>query len=42
MKFLKDKEIDVMEWLPLSPDLNIIENIWAVMSRTVFQQGQTY
>lgn len=32
----------VLEWLARSPDLNIIENIWADLSRYVYASGNQY
>ena len=31
-----------MNWLPLSPDLNPVENLWADMSRMIYRDGKQY
>jgi hypothetical protein len=31
-----------MKWPALSPDLNPVENMWATMSRTVYQNGKVF
>ena len=40
--YLENKEIRVLEWPPYSPDLNLIENVWGIMSQTIYHQGKTY
>ena len=31
-----------MDWPALSPDLNLIENLWAIVARQVYGQGKQY
>ena len=31
-----------MNWPPLSPDLNPVENLWADMSRIIYRDGKQY
>jgi len=40
MKFLRDKNVQVLEWPPLSPDINLMEDIWRMLSNLVYQDGQ--
>lgn len=32
-KFLRDLDVQLLDWPPQSPDLNIIENVWAYIKR---------
>ena len=40
--YLSEKKVKVLEWPPYSPDLNPIENVWAIMSNHIYCQGKTY
>ncbi|CDQ59908.1 unnamed protein product [Oncorhynchus mykiss] len=37
-QFLQEEGIDAMDWPACSPDLNPIEHIWDIMSRSIHQQ----
>jgi transposase len=36
-KWFKDKGISVMEWLPYSPDLNLIKHLWARLKQWIYK-----
>ncbi|HND86602.1 MAG TPA: transposase [Pseudobdellovibrionaceae bacterium] len=40
--WLEQRHIRVLQWPAKSPDLNIIENVWAVMSSIVYKDGKQY
>ncbi|GBN44899.1 Transposable element Tc3 transposase [Araneus ventricosus] len=41
--YLNSKNVTVLEWPPMSPDINPIENVWGIMSRKVYENaGQFY
>ena len=37
-----DKNVVLMDWPALSPDLNPIENLWGIVTRQVNGQGKQY
>ncbi|GBN48947.1 Transposable element Tc3 transposase [Araneus ventricosus] len=37
--YLNSKNFTVLEWPPMSPDLNPIEKLWGIMFRKVYENG---
>ena len=40
MDFLRKQNVTTVDWPAKSPDLNIIENVWSVLSNDVYANGQ--
>ena len=40
--FFSDKNVVLMDWPALSPDLYPIENLWGIVARQVYGQGKQY
>ena len=42
MKYFKSAQINFLKWPSMSPDMNIKENIWLMISELVYDQRQFY
>ena len=38
-EYFESETIQVLHWPPYSPDINIIENIWSVLSKAIYDSG---
>ena len=38
--FLRQRNVTTVDWPAKSPDLNLIENVWAVLANEVYRDGQ--
>lgn len=42
MGFFKEQGVTVLDWPARTPDLNPIENVWAILARKVYSNGKQY
>lgn len=42
IEWLNENNVKVLEWPPYSPDINLIENVWAEMAKKVYCDSITY
>ncbi|KAI5155269.1 hypothetical protein ENBRE01_3503, partial [Enteropsectra breve] len=40
--WLKEREVECMDWPPYSPDLNQIENLWGILVQRVYSNGRQF
>jgi hypothetical protein len=40
--YLLEKKIELLKWPARSPDLNIVENLWTILSRKMYAGGKRY
>lgn len=41
-EFIASQNVNILDWPPYSPDLNIIENVWGWLSRKVYEGGRQF
>jgi hypothetical protein len=39
MAFLEEKGVELLGWPSLSPDLNVIENVWQILANHIYKDG---
>ena len=42
LDWLRDENVALLPWPSLSPDLNLMENVWAMLVRKVYSEGKQY
>ncbi|OQR89886.1 hypothetical protein ACHHYP_05967 [Achlya hypogyna] len=42
MEWFSDQEMALLQWPALSPDINPIENLWAIVARCVYANGRQF
>ena len=42
MEWFNRRKIDLFPWPPQSPDMNLIENVWGLLARSVYQDGRQF
>ena len=40
--WLEAENVDVIDWPPRSPDLNMIKNVWGTMARIIYTDNKAY
>ena len=41
-RFFSDKNVVLIDWPALSPDLNPIKNLWGIVAQQVYSQGKQH
>lgn len=41
-QWLRERNVEVLDWPACSPDLNPIENLWGIISRKVYENGKQF
>lgn len=41
-EYIREQNVNLLNWPPYSPDLNIMENVWGWLARKVYEGGKQY